>query len=219
MAININLLPWREELKIQKKIEFLMMLCLAFISTAGLIICIHMIISRQVDFQNDINNYLKAELCKLDQQIIEIQNLEKEKKQLLAKMQIIQRLQTSRPQIVELFDGIVRILPQGLYLTNLSRTGNRILIDGKAESNTRVSTFMRNIEASTWLTSPELSLIQAADKKQDDKFSKPIDKLIGFSLQALEVTAASSITLEKSAEKPVIHATSSTASNGSIANH
>lgn len=186
MTININLLPWREELKEQLKREFLSLLGLGFVVAAGLILIIHMLISRQISFQNESNAYLKNEITMLEKQIAEIQALENEKKQLLARMAIIQQLQMSRPQVVRLFDGIAHIVPSGMYLTNLTRTGTHILIDGKAESNTRVSTFMRNIEASNWLRSPVLSLIQA-DEKEAKSATRIVDRLIGFNLQADEV--------------------------------
>lgn len=185
--ININLLPWREESKEQQKREFFSMLGLAVVAASGLMLLIHMVIGRQITLQNEDNSYLKHEITILDQQIEEIKKLEKEKKQLLAKMEVIQALQASRPQVVRLFDGIVRLIPPGLFLTNLNRTGNRIIIDGRAESNTRVSTLMRNIEASKLLMDPILSVIQSDEEKQGEK-QRASDRLIGFNLQATEVT-------------------------------
>lgn len=190
MTININLLPWRAERKEQLKKEFVTMLVFGIVVSCGLVLIMHMTVARQIAAQNDNNNYLKSELKLLDDQIAQIQSLEKEKQQLLAKMEVIQQLQASRPEVVRLFDDIVRIIPPGLYLTNLSRTGNHILIDGKAESNTRVSTFMRNIEASGLFKTPDLTLIQADDMKADGKVqSRPTDRLIGFNLKADEVVS------------------------------
>ncbi|MBS0285888.1 MAG: PilN domain-containing protein [Proteobacteria bacterium] len=185
MSININLLPWREEQKEQQKREFISLLGLGIVAASGLMLLVHMLIARQVNFQNDNNLFLKNEIKKLDEQIAEIQALQKEKQQLLARMEIIQQLQTNRPQIVKLFDGIVHTVPEGLYLTNLSRTGPNLVIDGKAESNTRVSTFMRNIESSHWLKNPVLTYIQADTPKEGDK-QVVNDRLIGFNLQAVE---------------------------------
>lgn len=200
MTININLLPWREELKEQQKKAFLILLSVGiFIACAGMF-CVHILVGQQIKFQNENNAYLKNEIRILDLKIAEIINLEKEKKQLLAKMEVIQQLQASRPQTVRLFDGIARILPQGMFLTNLTRTGKNILIDGKTESNSRVSTFMRNIEASNWITSPLLSMIQADDKKEDDK-AKPADRLIGFNLQAIETPEPHEIVKSKEIKK------------------
>ncbi len=186
MSININLLPWREEQKEQQKREFVSFLGLGVVAATGLMLLVHMLIARQIAFQNDNNIFLKNEITKLDQQIAEIQALQKEKQQLLARMEIIQQLQTNRPQIVRLFDGIVRTVPEGLYLTNLARTGPNLVIDGKAESNTRVSTFMRNIESSNWLKNPVLTYIQADTPKEGTDKPVSADRMIGFNLQALE---------------------------------
>ena len=187
MTITINLLPWRENLKEQQKKEFFTLLGVLVVFSAGLVLLIHTLVATQIQYQNENNNHLKNEIRLLDQKNVEIQKLEKEKKELLARMEVIQQLQANRPGVVELFDGIVRIVPPGLYLTSLSRTGDRILIDGKAESNTRVSTFMRNIESTHWLKSPELSLIQADEKPGDTNKPKVVDRVIGFNLQAIEV--------------------------------
>ena len=187
MTININLLPWRETLKEQQKKEFLAMLGFVVAAAVALMLCIHTLVARQITFQQENNTYLKSQIQVLDQKITEIQKIEKEKKELLAKMEVIQQLQASRPEVVQFFDGIARIVPPGLFLTSLSRAGTKILIDGKAESNTRVSALMRNIEASNWLKTPELSLIQA-DEKQTEKSKNHLnDRLIGFNLQAVEV--------------------------------
>lgn len=191
MTISINLLPWREELKVEHQREFFTLLGLAVGFAVGLMLCIHMLVAKQITNQNNDNDYLKHQISLLDQQISEIQELEKEKRQLLARMDIIQQLQKSRPQIVRLFDGLVRIVPDGLYLTSVSRTGNKVLLDGKAESNTRVSTFMRNIESSGWLKSPLLSLIQTDEQKdkeaKDSERVSAIDRMIWFNLVANEV--------------------------------
>lgn len=188
-SININLLPWREELKEQQKREFLMLLGLGAIIATGLILCIHLWVNSRISFQDQRNQFLKNEILKLEKKIAEIDALKKEKQQLLAKMDIIQQLQANRPQIVRLFDGIVKTVPDGLYLTSLARQGANILIDGKAESNTRVSAFMRNIESSSWLKDPVLSVIQADDKNNKDNKEKTLDHMIGFNLKAIEVLA------------------------------
>lgn len=180
MTININLLPWREELKEQQKKEFFILLgaCLAMVGL--LVLMIHMVVAKEINFQQSTNTLIKNEIKVLDNKIAEIKTLQKEKEQLLARMEIIQQLQTGRPHVVRLFDVLVRTIPDGLYLSSLTRAENRILVEGQAESNTRVSTFMRNIEKSAWLQSPVLSLIQANEKDQNDRW-------IGFNLQAIQV--------------------------------
>lgn len=190
--ININLLPWREQLEEEKKKEFLFLIVVAAIAALFIILSIHIVIGRQIQFQNDDNTYLKNEIKALEKQIAEIKAIDKEKKQLLDKMKVIQSLQASRPEVVKLFDGIVRLIPEGLYLTALSRTGDVIHFDGKAESNTRVSTLMRNIENSNLLKDPKLSAIQVVEEQkqqQDQKVLRGADRLIGFNLQAVETKA------------------------------
>jgi len=193
MTLHINLLPWREIRKERQKNEFLALLGIAIVASVLLMLCIHLWIARKIHYQQENNLYLKNQIAILDEKITQIDVIEKAKKELLAKMDVIQQLQASRPEVVQLFDGIVRIVPVGLFLTSLSRNGMKVLIDGKAESNTRVSTFMRNIEGSHWLKSPELSLIQADEKEGEKNKEKDNggDRLIGFNLQALEVSAHS----------------------------
>lgn len=189
--ININLLPWREQLEEEKKKEFSFLIATAAAAALFIILAVHFLISRQIQFQNDDNTYLKNEINALEKQIAEIKAIDKEKKELLDKMKVIQSLQASRPEVVKLFDGIVRLIPEGLYLTTLSRTGDVINFDGKAESNTRVSALMRNIENSSLLKDPKLSAIQVVEeqKQQDPKMVRQMDRLIGFNLQAVETKA------------------------------
>lgn len=200
--ININLLPWREELEEEKKKEFLFLIVVASAMALIILLIIHIIISHAISLQNADNDYLKEQIKILEKQIIEVKALEKEKSELLEKMKVIQSLQASRPQVVKLFDGIVRLIPDGLYLTSLSRTGDVVHIDGKAESNTRVSTLMRNIENSNLLKDPKLSVIQAeASKQQNEKSQSILDRSIEFNLQANEVKAPLNTDASKN-EKP-----------------
>ncbi|MGE4348128.1 MAG: PilN domain-containing protein [Candidatus Berkiella sp.] len=180
MTTHINLLPWREELKETRKKEFLVLLGSASMVAVLLIVIMHLTIKASINFQMGNNELLRTEIVLLDKKIELIKGLQKEKEKLLARMQIIQELQTNRPHIVRLFDGIARTVPEGLYLTSITRSDTKILLDGKAESNTRVSTFMRNIEAYTWLKRPNLNLIQADEKIEKGKY-------IGFNLEAVQV--------------------------------
>lgn len=186
MTVSINLLPWREELKELRKKEFFVMLGSAGVLFALIIVAFHLVFVSKIDFQRAKNNFLKQEISQLDKQIAQIEGLQKEKEKLLNRMEIIQRLQSNRPHIVRLFDVFARTVPDGLFLINLTRAEGRVLIEGKAESNTRVSKFMRNIESSKWLFSPILSFIQAdkAQQGQSDLVSK--ENLIGFNMQVLE---------------------------------
>jgi len=161
---RINLLPWREAERKRKRQEFLLSLGAA-LATAGLITLLgnwHM--SAAIDHQRDRNAYLDREIAGLDKQIEEINGLDAQKRRLLARMEIIETLQRSRPEIVHVFDELVRVLPEGVYLTYLKQTGMRFELRGVAQSSTRVSSFMRNIDASQWLADPTLQIVETRAK-------------------------------------------------------
>ena len=161
---RINLLPWREELRKQKQQEYAIALgvCAAF--AAMVVLIVHMYFSGHIDRQTMRNDFLKAEIATLDKKIAEIKALEKEKESLIARMKAIETLQTSRPLIVHLFDELVTSLPEGVYLTKVSQQGQKVTVSGVAQSNARVSSYMRNIESSEWLTDPKLSIIQTGNR-------------------------------------------------------
>jgi type IV pilus assembly protein PilN len=121
-----------------------------------------LVYSGWIDSQNAKNNLLKKEIVKLDAQIADIRDLENRKQRLVARMEIIEKLQRSRPEIVRLFDEIVRIVPEGVYLTQVKQINRKLEIHGIAQSSTRVSTFMRNIDASTWMDNPVLQVVETA---------------------------------------------------------
>jgi type IV pilus assembly protein PilN len=157
---RINLLPWREAERKRKRQEFVLSLGAA-IATAALVTLIgRWQMSAAIDHQNDRNGILSEEIAELDKQIAEIEGLEDQKRRLLARMEIIETLQRSRPEIVHIFDEIVRILPEGVYLTYLKQTGTRFEMRGVAQSSTRVSAFMRNIDSSEWLADPALRIVE-----------------------------------------------------------
>lgn len=157
---RINLLPWREDLRKQKRTEYLAILGVCAVVAAAAWFAVHLYFSELIDYQNQRNNFLKAEIKKLDKKIAEIKALEKERDNLIARMKAIETLQTSRPLIVHLFDELVTTLPEGVYLTEVSQKGSRVSIKGVAQSNARVSNYMRNVEASEWLTDPKLRIIE-----------------------------------------------------------
>ena len=168
---RINLLPWREELRKRRQREFGYMLIGGLLVTFLLIVLAHVIIQGQIDYQNDRNNRLRNEIAELDKKIKEIKELEKIKSGLLSRMDVIQQLQTSRPQIVHLFDEIIRILPEGAFLTSINQDKDIITLLGRAQSNARVSALMRNIEKSEWLTNPALQEISDNTRDQTGLFS------------------------------------------------
>ena len=157
---RINLLPWRESERKRKRQEFILSIGAA-IATAALVTLLgRWQMGAAIEHQNDRNAIISEEIAELDKQIQEILGLENQKRRLLARMEVIETLQRSRPEIVHIFDEVVRVLPEGVYLTYLKQSGTRFEIRGVAQSSTRVSAFMRNIDASEWLADPALRIVE-----------------------------------------------------------
>ena len=157
---RINLLPWRESERKRKRQEFILSVGAA-IATAALVTLLgRWQMGAAIEHQNDRNRIISEEIAELDKQIQEILGLENQKRRLLARMEVIETLQRSRPEIVHIFDEVVRVLPEGVYLTYLKQSGTRFEIRGVAQSSTRVSAFMRNIDASEWLADPALRIVE-----------------------------------------------------------
>ena len=163
---KINLRPWREELRAEKQKQFLVMILGAAIIAGGLTFLWKSDMDSRIAYQQSRNAYIETATKKLDQQIKEIESLKRKRDELLARMQVIQDLQGKRPVIVRVFDELVRTLPDGLYYTDLKRTGDRLDIVGMAESNSRVSALMRQLEGSEWFADPNLSNVSAADSRR-----------------------------------------------------
>jgi type IV pilus assembly protein PilN len=161
---RINLLPWREAERKRRQREFAVMAATGLAATLIAGLALHLHVERIVSTQQSRNQFLQDEIALLDRQILEIQDLEKTKTSLLARMNVIQRLQESRPEVVHLFDEMVIGIPDGVYLTKISQTGRSVILEGRAQSNARVSAFMRNIEASKWIGRPLLMLIEHKDE-------------------------------------------------------
>lgn len=161
---KINLLPWRETQRKEKQQEFLVMLAGGAAIALLAVILVHFQVHNMIKGQERRNNYLTNEIKILDDRIKEIKKLDATRRALIERMEVIQNLQATRPGIVHLFDEIETTLPQGLHLTSLSQTGNKIQISGRAESNARVSTYMRNIEKSDWMAQPKLSVISSNEE-------------------------------------------------------
>jgi type IV pilus assembly protein PilN len=168
---KINLLPWREELRTQQKQNFLAALGLSVVFTLGIIGVVHAVISGQKDYQERRNKKLQDEIALLDLKIVEIKSIEEKKRKLLAKIDLIQKLQESRPEIVHLFDEVPRTTPDGVFLTKVTQIGSDLTFEGKSQSNARVSAFMRAIDASHWLDLPTLNVIQTPEKIDPDELS------------------------------------------------
>jgi len=166
---RINLLPWRQERRAEQQRQLLTITGLSVILMLLIIVAVHLEIARQINSQNSRNHYVQTEINKVDKQLSEINNLEKSKKQLLARMKIIQQLQQNRPEIVHLFDEIARQIPEGVYLRSFSQTGKQLKLEGVAQSNARVSAFMRNISSSDWMADPKLDVIQTDKSKKNSE--------------------------------------------------
>ena len=160
---SINLLPWREELRQEQRKQFGMMAVMTAILAAAIWGLIHFQMQSKIDYQLSRNNFMNNEIKKLDDEIKEIRELQKVRRSLIERMEVIQDLQASRPSIVHLFTEIVSSVPNGVYLESLTQTGSNLLINGEAESNARVSTYMRNLSASDWLKDPNLTVIEIED--------------------------------------------------------
>ena len=162
---RINLLPWRAERRKQRQREFYAMLGMAAVAGVLLSLLLYFYYDGQVSGQNARNAYLEAEIAKVKEQNKEIERLDRQKDRLLARKQVIEELQGKRSQMVHLFDALVRTIPDGVVLTSLKQEGETLTLEGRTQSNARVSTYMRNLEGSGWMSNPELSVIEA--KAQD----------------------------------------------------
>ena len=160
---RINLLPWREELRQKRKKDFLTGLVGAVLVGGLMVYGSKLTVQGWISNQNDRNQLLKTEIAELDKQIEEISGLETQKNRLLARMEIIDQLQRSRPEAVHLFDELVETLPEGVHLTEVRQSNRRIELKGRAQSSTRVSSLMRNIDDSEWLRDPGLDVVQTVE--------------------------------------------------------
>lgn len=158
---KINLLPWRAERRAQRQKEFYGMLGLAAAAGIVLSFLIWFYYGQQISGQNTRNQFLEQEIVKVKAQNEEIKTLGKQKDRLLARKKVIEQLQANRSQMVHLFDSLVRTIPDGVALANIKQEGEILTLEGRAQSNARVSAYMRNLEGSGWMTNPDLSIIEA----------------------------------------------------------
>jgi type IV pilus assembly protein PilN len=156
----INLLPWREAERVKRQRDFGVALGGAVVAGIAIIMLTMFAYSQMNSTQQSRNDRLTDEIAVLEKDIKEIDALERQKERLLARMEIIEQLQKSRPEIVHLFDELARQLPEGVYLTGMKQTGSRVEIRGVAQSSTRVSALMRQIDSSEWLSDPEVERVE-----------------------------------------------------------
>lgn len=155
-AVRINLLPHREQKRQARQRQFVSMTALLAVAALGVVGLVHIVLASQIDGQNSRNTLLKSEIVKLDEQIKEIDKLREQISQVLSRKQVVETLQANRNESVHLLDQLVRQLPDGIYLRSIRQAGAKITVIGYAQSNARVSTLMRNVQSSPWLSSPEL---------------------------------------------------------------
>jgi type IV pilus assembly protein PilN len=160
--IRINLLPWREARRKAHNLQFYILMGMVAGLAASIVLLVHGYYATRISTQLERNKFLKDENTKLDKEIEEIKKLKEEIQALLSRKQVIETLQGDRAQTVRVLEQLVRQTPDGVYLKSIKQTGARIALSGYAQSNARVSTLMRNLEASPYLENPDLVEIKAA---------------------------------------------------------
>jgi type IV pilus assembly protein PilN len=179
---RINLLPWRAELRQRRKKEFLVALAGTLVVGAGIVYLSKLTVEGWTSAQQGRNEILRTEITALDKQIEEITGLETQRERLLARMQVITQLQRSRPEVVHLFDELVTAIPEGVNLTEVVQQGTRVELRGSAQSSTRVSALMRNIDNSEYLRDPGLDVVETV--------TSGVDRNAQFRLFAQQVSMA-----------------------------
>ena len=161
---NINLLPWREEQRRERN-RATLMTCIAFWACAVFLVFVgNMVMNARIDHQQSRNNFLTSEINSLAIVIQEIEDLKDKRDALIERMDVIQTLQENRAQIVHVFDDLASKLPKGVYYESIDKNDDRLHIDGRAQSNGRVSALMRNLDASDWFSNPDLKVVDLADQ-------------------------------------------------------
>ncbi|HTN30831.1 MAG TPA: PilN domain-containing protein [Pseudomonas sp.] len=188
---RINLLPWREKLREERRQRFLATLGGVLLAAAGLVFLSDQYLSRTIEQQSARNDFLRKEIAVLDARINEISELRARRQQLLERMKIIQDLQGNRPIIVRVFDQLARTLPDGVHFSELNMAGKSIAIRGAAESNSKVSSLMRNLDGSDWLAAPNLTEVKAVTAgavEQANVFQLAVQQVVPEARDEQEVT-------------------------------
>lgn len=193
--VSINLLPWREELRKRQQQEFFAAIGVGVVAVCLLMVGVHMHIAGNIDYQNRRNQFLTQEIAALDKQIAEIKDLEVKKNRLVAKMEVIQQLQGSRPEMVHLIDELAKTVPDGIKLEEITQTGRDLAIKGISQSNARVSAYMRNLELSPWLETPVLGMIESKGTTDGERPNR-------FELKVLQSTSPNNIGKDKEQAAP-----------------
>lgn len=158
--IYINLLPWRAQRRAQRQKQFYATAVVAAIVGAALVLAGVTYMNSRIDHQDARNQMLQSEIRTLDRQIARIRDIDRQRQNVIDRIEVIQTLQASRPEAVHLFDQMVRTLPEGTFFQELRQEGDRIRFVGRAESNARISALMRRVNDSPWLRDSTLQIIE-----------------------------------------------------------
>lgn len=164
---RINLLPWREDQRRERHRNFLVALGASAAGAIAVFFGVSFIYSQWIEGQNKRNAYLRTEIAKLDREIERIRQLEEMRERLIARKDVIERLQSSRSLMVHVFDQLVRTAPTGIRLLSVRQTGEELFIIGTSQSSARVSTYLRNLESSSWLHTPRLRIVEVPERNRD----------------------------------------------------
>lgn len=181
---RINLLPWRDTLKKEREIRFGIITGISIGLALLVILGVHLYMESTISYQKQRNKFLETEIQKAEDQIAEIEALDQQKQRLIERMNVIQELEESRPMVVHLFDELVKRIPNGVYFTSMKQKGNKITLEGIAQSDARVSSLMANIESSLWLTSPKIYSIES--KEDTNRTSQTKRSMSEFKLEVTQ---------------------------------
>jgi type IV pilus assembly protein PilN len=187
---RVNLLPWREERRKARQTQFNILTGVVAAVGAVTVGMIYLGMGTAISIQKDRNKFLSDQITYEDHQIEKIKGLQDTKQALLARMQIIQQLQQSRPVVVHLFDQLVKTLPPGVYLTSVIESGDNLTLEGSAESSARISTYLRNIDASDWLGDPNLQVVSKDPSKSGAQHFSITAKVVDKAAAAAKAAAA-----------------------------
>ncbi|MCK5876730.1 MAG: PilN domain-containing protein [Candidatus Marithrix sp.] len=168
MPPNINLLPWRDTLRKEREVRFGVITGISLLLVGLVVLAIHLYFMGEINYQQFRNNYLKQQIKIVEDKIAEIKTLDEKKQRMIERMSVIQELEENRPQIVHLFDELVRQVPNGVYFTKMTQKNDKITLEGVAQSDARVSSLMGKIEESKWLDNPKIYSIKSEDETKSN---------------------------------------------------
>jgi type IV pilus assembly protein PilN len=176
---RINLLPWRDQQRKERRLHFIAALLFAALGAVVFVFGAYVFYGSLIDAQEGRNQRLQGEIKVLDKQIEEINDLEAQKQRFSSRIEVIEKLQASRPEVVHLFDEVTKAMPDGVYLTALTQSNSHLKFEGVAQSSSRVATLMRNVIASQWMKDPDLDVIQSAAGSPGSNFVLNAEQITG----------------------------------------